>query len=111
MKNLLIFLLIILIIAKLWYYINNEVKSERLTKQVKDITVITCYYKISSKRHSSEYEQWISDFLSLPTAMVIFTDEISAPQIIYIRTKQFDYSTLTQIIIRPLNQVSLYLFL
>jgi len=38
-----------------------------------DITIVTAYFKISSKHSTSEYKSWMANMLSLTEAMVIFT--------------------------------------
>lgn len=62
----------------LQYRINNsnEFQSVR-SKQDDDITLVTAYYKISSKYSDECYKQWIAEFLKLPVRMIVFTDIVS----------------------------------
>jgi hypothetical protein len=43
-------------------------------------TVVSCYYKIPSKRSHDHYDLWIANFMSLPMKTVIFIGDDSLPK-------------------------------
>ena len=42
-------------------------------------TIVTCYYRLSSKHSQSDYDKWIANFMSLDANVVIFGDSDSIP--------------------------------
>jgi len=52
----------------------------------KNCTIVTAYYKFSSKHPSENYDEWMKNFLTtIETPMVIFTDNKSVEQITELR--------------------------
>ena len=49
-----------------------------------NVTIVTAYYRMSSKHSNEEYLSWMSNFLTLQDCMVIFTQEdfVSSIQIL-----------------------------
>ena len=76
--------------------------------KMSDTTLVTAYYKIPSKYPHTEYDKWMASFLSLPTAMVIYTDEQSENEIRNLRCKLHGHADLTHIIVRPLMASLIY---
>ena len=66
------------------------------TEKQKSPTVVSAYYKFSSKFDDQTYRSWIQNLLSLPFYLVFFTDEAS---IDYIQSCREHYKDKTRLII------------
>ena len=88
--------MIILVLDKI-YFIYLEI---HLPQSFCNVTIVTAYYRMSSKHSNEEYLSWMSNFLTLQDCMVIFTqqDFVSTIQIL----RPAYYQTIINII--ELNQ-------
>jgi hypothetical protein len=71
-------------------------------------TVVTGYFRISSKYVSSEYDKWMANMLSLQDAMVIFTEPSFVEQIKGHRQHALDRTVIVPIELKDLPYGSLY---
>ena len=70
-------------------HLSNGIKSERplplrTGKKKCQITLVTAYFRIPSKRSESYYRSWMNNFLSLDACIVIYTD-LAAESILKVR--------------------------
>ena len=70
-----------------------------------EITLVSAFYEIKSKFPSGTYYEWMKNYLSLPTQMVIFTDSKSE---VYIKELRANNQNKTVIIIQELNGTKMY---
>ncbi|OQV14469.1 hypothetical protein BV898_11311 [Hypsibius exemplaris] len=80
--------------------INRDQRTVRLDRPV---TVVTAYYKIPSKHKSTEYDEWIGNFLpTIPCHLYVFTDEASVARVTDLRGP---FMNRTKIIVIPFSEL------
>lgn len=69
-------------------------RKRKLNKIVYNITLVSAYFKIPSKHLTSEYDQWISNFLQIDSPMIFFIDNAYYREIIVKRPVKYINKTI-----------------
>lgn len=68
---------------------NKNKNYETFSLQQDDLTIVSAYYKIKSKRKPRQYKDWLNNFLVINQSIVFFTNKKNIQLIKTIRPKQF----------------------
>ena len=64
-------------------------ESEIIKFQQDNLTIVSSYYKIKSKRGSRQYKDWLKNFIILNKSIVFFSNKKLIPRIKKMRPKEF----------------------
>jgi hypothetical protein len=79
-KHALVFILCIVAIGVILFFVPNQ-KIEMFETNSNDVTVVTAFYRMKSKRSPQEYMEYAKTFMKLSAPIVLFTDKEYAPQL------------------------------
>ena len=89
-SNLIIIISFTLLLAFTFNSNEKENKESEIIKfQQDNLTIVSSYYKIKSKRGSRQYKDWLKNFIILNKSIVFFSNKKLIPRIKKMRPKEF----------------------
>lgn len=70
------------------YNSNEKEDSEKIQYRQDNLTIVSAYYKIKSKRRPRQYKDWLKNFIRLNKSIVFFTSTKLMPRIKKMRPKE-----------------------
>ena len=86
--NLIILISFILLLVFTFYSNEIEEDSEIIQYKQDNLTIVSAYYKIKSKRRPRQYKDWLKNFIIINKSIVFFTNKKLMPKIKKMRPKE-----------------------